>query len=189
MAYNNWFCQELSDSDLDELKKAEGYDFCKVEDRVRYADYIISLWDGVGSYWWSRDVNVLTLVTGGWSANEEVIMSLNPIFHGLCWERSESGGKHVYVLDRDVYKTDSGDDKSILKLWDTEVGDIVVLDNGGSEVVISVSIETGRITTIDINTKGTSSWSMDNGTKDTPNGSRIHTIIRPVDFGYKIEET
>jgi hypothetical protein len=41
---------------------------------------------------------VYTLVTGGWSGNEDVISALmrNPIFWMFYWERSERGGLHVF---------------------------------------------------------------------------------------------
>lgn len=41
---------------------------------------------------------VYTLVTGGWSGNEDVISALmrNPIFWLLFWERSERSGLHVF---------------------------------------------------------------------------------------------
>jgi len=41
-----------------------------------------------------------TLVTGGWSGNEDVLYSLhvNRLFDALYWQKSERGGKHVYEV-------------------------------------------------------------------------------------------
>lgn len=39
-----------------------------------------------------------TFVTGGWSGNEDVIISLkeNYTFWGMCWQSSERGGLHTF---------------------------------------------------------------------------------------------
>lgn len=47
-----------------------------------------------------RHGNTWTLVTLGWSGNEEIIGALeqNILFRALCWQASYVGGKHVYRL-------------------------------------------------------------------------------------------
>lgn len=42
----------------------------------------------------------LTLVTGGWSENEEIIANIPSLFYALCWWRSERGGLHVFKVTR-----------------------------------------------------------------------------------------
>lgn len=42
----------------------------------------------------------LTLVTGGWSGNEDIMRAIckNPYFDALYWQKSERGGLHEYKI-------------------------------------------------------------------------------------------
>jgi len=44
----------------------------------------------------------LTLVTGGWSGNEDIVYSLRQnMFWNLYWESSKRGGSHVFIIPND----------------------------------------------------------------------------------------
>jgi len=75
------------------------YKFNTHEDYRVFAKFICHLWrkdygDAV------LHKNILTLITGGWSENEEVMNLLegNRTFHAACWRSSERGGRYVYEL-------------------------------------------------------------------------------------------
>ena len=60
---------------------------------------IVSNWDN--TYGRARlSGNTLTLITGGWSENEEVMSAVkrNKIFNIVCWDSSYRGGKVIYKL-------------------------------------------------------------------------------------------
>lgn len=44
--------------------------------------------------------NEYHFITGGWSRNEDIIDAAreNGFFWGICWEKSERGGLHVFKL-------------------------------------------------------------------------------------------
>jgi hypothetical protein len=48
---------------------------------------------------WIKDGDIYTLITSGWSGNEEIIAVLreNMMFWVLYWESSTRGGKHVFM--------------------------------------------------------------------------------------------
>lgn len=46
----------------------------------------------VGGPWWR-----LVVATGGWSANEEAVRSVDPIWHGLTHQATIRGGLHVWA--------------------------------------------------------------------------------------------
>lgn len=46
----------------------------------------------VGGAWWR-----LVVSTGGWSANEEAVQSVDPIWHGLTHQATIRGGLHVWA--------------------------------------------------------------------------------------------
>lgn len=55
--------------------------------------------------WWPNPVDIddnseVTLVTGGWSGNEDLIVALrdNHVFWSLCWYSSNRAGVHVFRL-------------------------------------------------------------------------------------------
>jgi hypothetical protein len=60
----------------------------------------IDIWEFDGVRWDGDAVGTVTLVTGGWSGNEDVVDSLrqNYVFWSRCWESSHRGGKHVFKL-------------------------------------------------------------------------------------------
>ena len=41
-----------------------------------------------------------TMITGGWSGNEDIVAALrnNPLFYAMCWRESHRGGKHVFEV-------------------------------------------------------------------------------------------
>lgn len=45
---------------------------------------------------------IYTLITGGWSGNEDVMSAIykNRLFDALYWQKSERGGKHVYEVKK-----------------------------------------------------------------------------------------
>ena len=73
-----------------------------------YVDLISDRWDWnygtmfvteMASPYWE-----VKLVTGGWSANEEVLSQLErTVFHVLYWEFSHRGGLHVYHVGKSLW--------------------------------------------------------------------------------------
>ena len=60
-------------------------------------EYIMDYWKIWGSF--SREGDIYTLATGGWSGNEDIIgaMQENIMFWALYWYSSSRGGKHVFA--------------------------------------------------------------------------------------------
>ena len=60
-------------------------------------DYVKRLWHWP-EYFKQDGAKKYTLVTGGWSGNEDLIEALNSnyLFWILWWESSTRGGKHVF---------------------------------------------------------------------------------------------
>jgi hypothetical protein len=84
-----------------ELDKIKNWSCLTYNDGVSLAEYIVSLWN------WSeygplkgKRVKTLTLRTGGWSGNEDIIDALNHnfMFTSLFWQKSERGGLHIYKI-------------------------------------------------------------------------------------------
>jgi len=69
------------------------------EDYRVFAKYIRDCWDIHYGYAVLHK-NILTLITGGWSENEEIISAVeqNSFFTSMCWKSSERGGRYVYEL-------------------------------------------------------------------------------------------
>lgn len=49
---------------------------------------------------WDREGDIITMATGGWSGNEELIAALreNFLVWSLCWVSSHRGGGHVFEI-------------------------------------------------------------------------------------------
>jgi hypothetical protein len=66
-------------------------------ERQSLVEFVLKEWDkGMG-----RTItrgNTLTLITGGWSGNEDIIAALqrNLMFWALYWEKSERGGRYTF---------------------------------------------------------------------------------------------
>ena len=59
--------------------------------------YVCQLWSDYGRH--EKDGNVYTLITGGWSGNEELISALQEnenFFWAMCWEESRRGGYYKF---------------------------------------------------------------------------------------------
>jgi len=58
-----------------------------------------SAWSEYGRF--ERDGRKYTLITGGWSGNEDLIWALQKnlsLFWTLCWQESKRGGHHVFEI-------------------------------------------------------------------------------------------
>jgi hypothetical protein len=84
------------------LKKIETWDG---KDSSEMIAWIYEAWNhdygSINKHWLQcKNVNQYTLITGGWSGNEDVLYSLhvNRLFDALYWQKSERGGKHVYEV-------------------------------------------------------------------------------------------
>lgn len=51
---------------------------------------------------WTVEGDRLSVSTGGWSGNEDMIRALreNRVFWAICWESSRRGGYHTFDLTR-----------------------------------------------------------------------------------------
>ena len=91
---------ELLDGDgypTDEaLEKIAKWEIKKLSDYHALMSLVKSMW--TYNQCFTKYGNRYTLVTLGWSGNEDIIRALhsNFIFHLICWESSERGGRHVY---------------------------------------------------------------------------------------------
>lgn len=78
----------------EELKRIEEWD---IKDMVGLADYVCELWSDCGSVNLHNNKRDLTLATGGWSGNEEIIEALaKTVFWSLFWDSSHRGGKYIF---------------------------------------------------------------------------------------------
>jgi len=76
-----------------------------------YTRLIMSLWNN--DYGYTLYINgVLTLATGGWSENEDIVENIAPIYHCLYWQKSERGGLYVYHICPGVSE-DEQDNKTL----------------------------------------------------------------------------
>ena len=85
-------------NDLAIISKTE---FNSNKDYRDFAKYIKRCWhEGYGRAILHR--NYLTLITGGWSNNEEVQIAVdrNQMFNMVCWKKSERGGLVQYELPK-----------------------------------------------------------------------------------------
>jgi len=61
-------------------------------------DLVLENWSSIGKATW--DGQELTLVTGGWSGNEDVLVALSKNFGAwsMLWKASFVGGKHIFGI-------------------------------------------------------------------------------------------
>jgi hypothetical protein len=94
---------------MHDLLDSDGYPTEETLKRIReWPRPFIGLMDLVTDVWhWPEFVTVAnsnewTLVTGGWSGNEAIIEALkaNVLFWSWCWQSSNRGGKHQFILPR-----------------------------------------------------------------------------------------
>ena len=61
------------------------------------AEFLVELW------WYPARIDltddVLTMSTGGWSGNEELVNIIPRLWRTFHWRRSERGGHHVFTLN------------------------------------------------------------------------------------------
>lgn len=96
---------ENSDDILDEDGYPTEYALEKIAGwKVDTYDKFLSLMEFIKTLWYYPDYIVengesFTLITGGWSGNEDIIyaMKQNVLLHCFYWYSSERGGKHVYA--------------------------------------------------------------------------------------------
>lgn len=81
----------------DELKAITDW---KTNDLPAMFAFIQDLWCWGDTMATEAPKGTWTLITGGWSGNEDLIgaLSNNHIAWSLCWEMSKRGGKHVFVI-------------------------------------------------------------------------------------------
>jgi hypothetical protein len=83
------------------LKQIENWDGKDSKEMIRW---IYEAWNHDYGSITKKYINpaqtIYTLITGGWSGNEEVMSAItkNLLFDGLFWKRSERGGLHVYEV-------------------------------------------------------------------------------------------
>lgn len=90
---------------------ADGYPTETTLDRIRtWPLNEPGLWDFVKQCWqypdcFRRDPGGITLITLGWSGNENIVQALrdNTVFHSLCWQSSERGGTHRYNVLHELW--------------------------------------------------------------------------------------
>lgn len=79
------------------LKRIQEWDVLEHNKFVSLMDFVKSIWQYPEHI--SEENKVYTLVTNGWSGNEDIIdaMQQNMMLNILYWCSSERGGKHVYA--------------------------------------------------------------------------------------------
>lgn len=78
-----------------QLEKLKKWDV--INDLKGFLEYLEFLWNtDFGDF--VLENKELTLITGGWSGNEDIIASIPQMFNMVYWCFSERGGKHVYNL-------------------------------------------------------------------------------------------
>ena len=101
----------------EELEQLRNWIATSVKGRVVYkglVEFLEQIWwcpdfgfhteDGIENSGRERPLTILTLSTGGWSGNEEIIEALrnNFILWSLCWVQSRRGGHYILHLPREV---------------------------------------------------------------------------------------
>ena len=78
-------------------------------DPVGLFEYIKAAWY-YPEYIREPEANVIELITGGWSGNEELLQALKSNFAwGLCWQMSQRGGLHRFEIPENFRKESSND--------------------------------------------------------------------------------
>ena len=92
----------------EDLKLIEEWDY---NDFETLAKFVQSIWYHGEDYarlddWkkdeFKREYRMFTLITGGWSGNEDIVCALNnnQMFGMLCWHTSSRGGLHIYHIKK-----------------------------------------------------------------------------------------
>lgn len=80
-----------------ELKAIEEWD---AKDLTGLVTFVEDIWSDYG--WMEvkgKNIKKVTLVTGGWSGNEDIVRALDTnLAFRLSWEASFRGGKHIYKI-------------------------------------------------------------------------------------------
>jgi len=85
-----------SDVELEAIKK---WDWA---DSFNLFKFVFEIWAYPDYALWDEDSEELTLCTGGWSGNEDIIHALqsNWIVWSMAWVSSHRGGKFVFDIGR-----------------------------------------------------------------------------------------
>lgn len=86
-----------------DLKAIRTWELKEREDYIALAKFVCNIWhwpNFATLTWKAKKVDVLRLVTGGWSGNEDIVGALqeNQLFGMVCWKKSERGGVHIYEI-------------------------------------------------------------------------------------------
>ena len=86
---------------FDWRKAIKEFELNEPKDYRDFAKFIVNCWDNSCERA-TLHRNYLTLITGGWSDNEEVqiLVDLNRKFGIVCWMKSERGGLTQYKLPK-----------------------------------------------------------------------------------------
>jgi hypothetical protein len=84
-----------------QLRKIEKWKFSCIRDYYTFAEYIESIW-WAPDWGFRQDGQNLSLSTGGWSGNEEIMWSIekNRMFMSVCWVSSRRGGHYKFMLPK-----------------------------------------------------------------------------------------
>ena len=78
-------------------------------DPVGLFKFVKAAWSDTGCIREPED-NVIELITGGWSGNEELIGALQSnVAWPLCWQMSQRGGMHRFEIPENFRKEPSDD--------------------------------------------------------------------------------
>ena len=82
----------------EELEKVKTWHINGQSDYLDLMHYVEELWYYKSPYFEEEEGGKFTLITGGWSGNEQVIRALedNIPFWVFYWEMSERGGYHEF---------------------------------------------------------------------------------------------
>ena len=74
-------------------------------DPVGLFKFLKAAWDHDIGYFREPDANIIELITGGWSGNEELIQAFKSnIAWSLCWQSSHRGGLHRFEIPENFRK-------------------------------------------------------------------------------------
>lgn len=83
------------------------------------AEALFEAWDDdMGDAYFVTDADgwKLTLITGGWSDNEELLERLPKVWSMTCWDRSERGGLHVFSYGEAAHIFAESDARKVSKI-------------------------------------------------------------------------
>lgn len=83
----------------EELNRISGWDW---RDIPGWLDYVRERWRWAEQGYWDQGPATLTMHTGGWSGNEDLVQAMrqNYALWALLWESARRGGHYVLDLTR-----------------------------------------------------------------------------------------